>query len=189
MPCAHCATGQRHPQFVLLLVDKRCIGDNHALSKDAVAVWDYTRQPHARMQQHNRLDRFKKGPKKTKAGAPHYILLMSFGPFKSCAYTFFKAMDSKVVSKSSIQEQILCACALSVSWHEEIEPGHCKLHTFVEDAYAPVLKKVLDQPATPTTVLSVITRAVSHAKHALRALYRRRLREVCTSRANEQLIQ
>jgi hypothetical protein len=175
MTCSYCAAGQRHPQFVLLLVDKRCIDSQGVLHASAVPVWDYTRQPHARLQQHNRLGRYKHGPKRTKAAAPHYVVLMQFGPFTACAYTFYKTMECKASSRTSATEQILCACTLAVAWNEEIDQGHTSLRTFVHDAYHSTVRTILDSLPSPT-LFTHIHRMLTHAKNAMRALYRRQLR-------------
>lgn len=138
-----------------------------SLSTDAVdqfrPYWDYSRQPFARMQEHNRVGTFKAGPFKTKAGAPHNVLLAQFGPFHAHACVFARTMNNKTVAKMSTTQQIACACTLSAFWHLKVEKTHPPLRIFVDDMRMNVFTHALDSlnHANWLVVLQCAIRAMS----------------------------
>jgi hypothetical protein len=143
----------------MLLIDRRMLGAKNDI-RDAQPVWDYSRQPFVKMQEHNRVGLFVHGSKKTKAAASHYILLALVGPFASHAGVFAKTMESKHGAQMSCAHQVACAAALATAWNTDVKPGHPPVRFFVEDCFVDAFQQCI---SAQNALLSL--KLISFAKH------------------------
>ena len=79
MLCEYCKSGQRHPLYVYLLSDKRCV--NNPEQHKVVPYIGLASNPFVKLCAHNRLGKqFGVGSQLTKLGAGHYQQELVFGP-------------------------------------------------------------------------------------------------------------
>ena len=77
--CEYCVSGKKHPLYVYLLSDKRCV--NNPSHHKVVPYIGLASNPFVKLCAHNRLGKqFGAGSQLTKLGAGHYQLELVFGP-------------------------------------------------------------------------------------------------------------
>lgn len=77
--CEYCASGSKHPLFVYLLSDRRCV--NNPKHHKVVPYIGLASNPFVKLCAHNRNGKqFGYGSQLTKLGAGHYQLELVFGP-------------------------------------------------------------------------------------------------------------
>jgi len=131
----------------MLVVDGRELSAAEGVTGAAIfSYWDFSRQPNARMQQHNRVGRFTPGPKATKKTAPFNLLLLQIGPFQHNACVFARIMHSKRIQSMRLSEQIKCAFDLARIWSQRIDPTHSSLTARVEDSFCRSVKSIVSKP-------------------------------------------
>jgi hypothetical protein len=111
--CDACESGERHWQFVTLLRDGRL---PHDVGRP-VGEWDFSRQPIAALHCHNRVRRWRIGPKHTKHIAPHHVVALVIGPFACRAYVFRNVVRSGLKRCRTHTERATLAASLASVWH------------------------------------------------------------------------
>lgn len=110
-PCRYCESGEKHPLFVYLLSDKRCV--NNPKLHRIVPYVGISSHPLVRLNAHNRLNckLFGNGNQLTKAGSGHYQLELVFGPLSRGSPGLGRAFRDSCRQKSrKIRSRILRFC-------------------------------------------------------------------------------
>lgn len=101
MKCIYCETQTKHPLFVYLLSDKRCV--NSPFNHKVVPYIGLASNPFTKLCAHNRMGKqFGHGSQLTKLGAGHYQLELVYGPMFSGGRQFKKLCrmrSRKIVSR------------------------------------------------------------------------------------------
>jgi hypothetical protein len=109
--CRYCENHEKHPLFVYLLSDKRCV--NNPKLHRVVPYVGLSSHPLVRLNAHNRQNckLFGPGNQLTKAGAGHYQLELVFGPLRSEHHGLGRSFRDSCRKRSrKIRSRILRFC-------------------------------------------------------------------------------
>jgi hypothetical protein len=124
--CEYCARGVKHPLYVYLLSDKRCI--NNPSHHKVVPYIGVASNPFVKLRAHNRLGKqCGHGNQLTKAGAGHYQLELVFGPLWQGGGEFKKVCRRQ---SRKIKSRILRFCDYAKQMQQS---GACTASLYARD--------------------------------------------------------
>jgi hypothetical protein len=131
--CCYCQRRAKHPLFVYLLSDKRCV--NNPINHKIVPYIGLASNPFTKLCAHNRMGRqFGHGSQLTKLGAGHYQLELVYGPLFSGGRQFKKMCRMR---SRKIVSRILHFCDYARGLQRSQPPSHNNApdepHLYVRD--------------------------------------------------------
>lgn len=147
--CALCMQAKPHPQFAVLVCDKRRWRKKSF--KDA-SVWDYGRVPLVKLGQHNCEFRMQRGPKSTRSSAPHNHNVLIISGFVRGAGVFVAVMRAYC---RTFTNHLVRGARLAKLWNliDPAQKGKPLTITLDEPYHDRILALLaFDKPASPTLV-------------------------------------
>ena len=154
--CAYCECSQAHPQFAVLVCDKRRW---HKKAFKDVSVWDYGRVPLVKLGQHNCEFRMQRGPKSTRSSAPYNQNVLIVSGFVRGAGVFVSVMRAYC---RTFVNHLVRGARLARLWHliDPAQKGKPLCITPCEEQHDRVLDMLaFDKPNSPTLIRQLTTMA------------------------------